>query len=66
MLRILYRIVRHHDNSFAVAAFDRDIQRHFESGFKTEAEAEAWAAEQARAARGIEQWERKVERLGRM
>jgi len=62
MAKILYRIVPEGNNSYAVEATDRGVLRHFESGFGTEAEAEAWAAAQGRATRGIDQWERRVDR----
>jgi hypothetical protein len=55
--QILYRIVAEVPGSYAVEVTDRGTFRHFESGFPTEAEAEAWAAEQAKATRGIDQWE---------
>jgi len=61
MAKILYRVVPEGSHSCAVEVTDRGRLRHFESGFATEAEAEAWAAEQAKATRGIDQWERQIE-----
>jgi len=59
MAQILYRIVPEGSHSYAVEVTDRGRLLHFESGFATEAEAEAWVAAQAKATRGIDQWERR-------
>jgi len=65
MAKILYRIVAEVPGSYAVEVKDHGSLVHFESGFATEAEAETWVAAQARATRGIDQWERQVDLPGR-
>ena len=54
MAKILYRIVPEGNNSYAVEVTDRGRLQHFESGFQTEAEAEAWMDAQENATRGID------------
>ena len=59
MAKIVYRIVSHHAGGYAVEIGARkDIQR-VQSGFKTQAEAEAWAAAEAEVANGTDQWVRR-------
>jgi len=59
MAKILYRIVAEVPSSYAVEVKDHGSLVHFESGFATETEAEAWVAAQAKATSGIDQWERR-------
>jgi len=59
MAKILYRMVPEVPGSYAVEVKDHGSLVHFESGFRTEAEAEAWVAAQAKATSGIDQWERR-------
>ena len=61
MAKILDRIVPEGHDSYAVKVTDHGALRHFESGFRTEAEAEAWVTAQGKATRGIDQWERRAE-----
>ena len=62
MAKILYRIVAEVPVGYAVEVKDHGSLVHFESGFATEGEAEAWVATQAKATKGIDRWERKADR----
>jgi len=57
MAKIVYRIASHHAGGYAVEIVGgrRDIER-VQSGFKSQAEAEAWVATQVEAAKGADQW----------
>jgi hypothetical protein len=60
MAKIIYRVAFHHAGGYAVEIVvgRKDIQR-VQSGFKTQADAEAWVAAQAEAAKGTDQWVRR-------
>jgi hypothetical protein len=54
--KIPYRIVAEVPGGYAVEVKDDGSLVHFESGSAAEGEAETWAADQAKATRGIDQW----------
>ena len=58
MTTILYRVVLHHAGGYAVEVGGKKSIERVKSGFRTEAEAAAWVAEQANAAKDADQWER--------
>jgi hypothetical protein len=60
MAKIVYRVAFHHAGGYAVEIVvgRREIER-VQSGFKTQAEAEAWVAAQAEATKGTDQWVRR-------
>jgi len=55
-VRILYRIVSLEDGTYLIEVSETEGTQYVVPGFKSEADAEAWAAD--RGSRGFDRWER--------
>jgi len=58
MAKILFRILPQGDGDYAVEITEPDVPAYTITGFKSEAEAEAWVADRQFAAKDADRWER--------
>jgi hypothetical protein len=59
----IYRITPQADSTFTVEIIGPGSRHRGASGFKSEAEAEAWVSEKKRMAPADEEWERRAPRV---